>query len=623
MKKLLSIFSLVLVLFIFFPTDATYANFGNGASTETNDLPFVGNHEALVLDHNQGQYFFDPTKNSLTTDGDFTIEAWIKLNQFYAGGSWLVTKDDGVSNRQFGLAAADIQKLALQVRGVGNINSNNASLSTNTWTYVAVVWHSASQNADFYINGVLDSIIHSSATIPSSGNAGELQVGKRQDGNTGTMDGKISDVRIWNIARTASQIAANYNQTLIGNEPGLVAYYPRWTSDLNVPLLKQTSPPWQSLEYDTAHVWSPLAQTINDWGCALTSAAMVFKFHGINKLPDGTTLDPGTLNTWLKNEPDGYIGTGWVNWIALSRLSRLATSINSITAFDGLEYTRVASTDASIASSPSAKLTDDITHNLPDILEEPGHFIVAKGINGSTFAINDPYFDRQTLNDSYGNTFINAGTYTPSHTDLSYILLIVNQNVNLNFQNSNNQVVGNQFIQQPLLNDTNGNPAGSPLKFLYLPKPNNGDYIATLSAGQNQTYQFGVYLYDKDGNVQISTYSGVLGPNSKDTFTISFNKDNTSSTSKPTTTFQNVIDDINILYSLKQVTKKDRKNDLINLMQKADKIFKSKPFKPKELKQKFDDFELDLKNEKGKTISQLAYDILFADIEALRKLTLP
>src|ERR1700722_603606 len=98
------------------------------------------------------------------------------------------------------------------------------------------------------------------------------------------------------------------------------------SQDLSVPLIKQTSTPWQSQEYDSAHIWNPSNPTINAWGCAMTSAAMIFRYYGINELPDGTPLDPGTLNKWLENQPDGYVETGWVNWIALSRLSKLATS---------------------------------------------------------------------------------------------------------------------------------------------------------------------------------------------------------------------------------------------------------------------------------------------------------
>ena len=38
--------------------------------------------------------------------------------------------------------------------------------------------------------------------------------------------GKIDDVRFWNLSRSAEQIKENMTKTLVGNETGLVAYYP-------------------------------------------------------------------------------------------------------------------------------------------------------------------------------------------------------------------------------------------------------------------------------------------------------------------------------------------------------------------------------------------------------------
>jgi len=38
--------------------------------------------------------------------------------------------------------------------------------------------------------------------------------------------GKIDEVRMWSVARTQDEIQANMNKTLVGNETGLVAYYP-------------------------------------------------------------------------------------------------------------------------------------------------------------------------------------------------------------------------------------------------------------------------------------------------------------------------------------------------------------------------------------------------------------
>ncbi len=168
--------------------------------------------------------------------------------------------------------------------------------------------------------------------------------------------------------------------------------------DLNVPLLRQTDPLWGAQVYDSASRWSPAHATISDWGCAETSAAMILQYYGITKLPNNINLDPGTLNTWLKNQPDGYIGNGLLNWLAISRLSKLAKTNNPNFIYDALEYRR--------KGIDKVSLTDDINAGQPDILEEPGHFIVGKGINADTFNINDPYYYNtrtELKNSAYNN----------------------------------------------------------------------------------------------------------------------------------------------------------------------------------------------------------------------------
>ncbi|MCL4417932.1 MAG: C39 family peptidase, partial [Actinobacteria bacterium] len=190
---------------------------------------------------------------------------------------------------------------------------------------------------------------------------------------------------------------------------------------LDVPNLKQTDEPWQGNIYDSADKWNPANSTINRWGCALTSAAMILRYHGINLLPGGTILDPGSLNTWLNNQEDGYVGDGYINWLAVSRLSRLARDTNNITDFEALEYQR-------ISGRHDTDLTNDLNNSRPDILQEPGHFIVAKGIGEGTFYINDPYYNRTDLN-SYDNNYLSLGRYIPSNTNLSYIMLATNPEI--------------------------------------------------------------------------------------------------------------------------------------------------------------------------------------------------
>ncbi len=147
---------------------------------------------------------------------------------------------------------------------------------------------------------------------------------------------------------------------------------------LNVPNIKQYTEPWASQIYDTAPRWSQ-DPTIKRWGCALTSAVMVLNYYN-------HTIDPGNLNSWLNTQPDGYIRNGLLNWLAISRYTKLHDSSTSPT----LEYKRLTGNQTT--------LTNEILQNQPPILQEPGHFVVAKNQLPTSFGINDPaYSDRPPI----------------------------------------------------------------------------------------------------------------------------------------------------------------------------------------------------------------------------------
>jgi hypothetical protein len=45
------------------------------------------------------------------------------------------------------------------------------------------------------------------------------------DGGGDTFGGRLSDLRVWSVARTDAQILANYTKRLVGNEAGLSGYW--------------------------------------------------------------------------------------------------------------------------------------------------------------------------------------------------------------------------------------------------------------------------------------------------------------------------------------------------------------------------------------------------------------
>jgi hypothetical protein len=71
-------------------------------------------------------------------------------------------------------------------------------------------------------------------------------------------------------------------------------------TELNVPRFAQADPRWSD---DSL---GPTDSTIGGEGCAVSSAAMVLAYYGVN-------VDPGILNAFLANN-DGYTPQGWLYW---------------------------------------------------------------------------------------------------------------------------------------------------------------------------------------------------------------------------------------------------------------------------------------------------------------------
>lgn len=258
--------------------------------------------------------------------------------------------------------------------------------------------------------------------------------------------------------------------------------------NLNVSDIKQYTLPWGDHYYDKAYYWSS-NPTINRWGCALTSAVMILNYYGRN-------INPDTLNNWLKSQPDGYIGNGLVNWLAVSRYSKL-TSNNVL---PSLEYSRLPGT--------LPILINELNNGRPAILEVPGHFVVAKNQTSTSFGINDPaYSDRPTL-ESYNNLISSIGSFAPSHTDLSYIMLTVNPNIELVVKDPQGNIIpGVYFEQNPIIDDVGNNQNGPPIKIFLYPKPENGEYRVEVSGNQTR-FKLNAYIYDRDGNVKTKTFNG-------------------------------------------------------------------------------------------------------------------
>ena len=158
----------------------------------------------------------------------FTFEAWAKWNSFNnwsrlldlangpASDNILVANSGTSNDLNFSIYAGTCGFAC----GSG-INVPNA-LTAGVWTHIAVTVDNSGA-AKLYINGAERG--SGSLYIPRDIARTLCYLGKSNWGSDGSFDGEMDEVRIYNNVLDECQIADNMNQTINGNEPGLVAYY--------------------------------------------------------------------------------------------------------------------------------------------------------------------------------------------------------------------------------------------------------------------------------------------------------------------------------------------------------------------------------------------------------------
>lgn len=263
---------------------------------------------------------------------------------------------------------------------------------------------------------------------------------------------------------------------------------------LDVPNIKQYSDPWGSQIYDSAIYWT-LYPYISRWGCALTSANMVLRYYNHN-------IWPNELNNWLNFQPDGYLNNGLVNWLAITRFARSnKQKINPVVDLPYLEFRRYSYFDSQARS--------EINNGRPSIVKLPGHFVTTRGYNDSDIVIRDPGGSEQLLSNLFASRGmpLSLNTFTPTHTDLSYLMLTFETDLDLQFTDQRGREVNiDRFIDTPLEDDLDSEKTSGKTLYTYLlPKP-NFDLLRIKTGIPPHPYVFNFYYYDEDADVSTTAY---------------------------------------------------------------------------------------------------------------------
>ncbi len=180
--------------------------------------------ENYALDFDGADDYVDlGNPSQLQITGDMTIEMWLKPYNFsdrrnpyakaYGGEGTITQEKDGNLTYYYGTSGGN----GGSYQGV----STNYKLQLNTWNHIAIVRDLTNMNIYWYVNG---NLTHQVAADYSAATSGTLSA-MIGDGYVSNYAGQIDEVRIWNTARTQTQIQDNKSICLVGNETGLVAYY--------------------------------------------------------------------------------------------------------------------------------------------------------------------------------------------------------------------------------------------------------------------------------------------------------------------------------------------------------------------------------------------------------------
>ena len=206
MKKIFQLFSFLLITQI---------------SISQNGLNFDGTDDFV-----QTSYF------GISGTGARTIEAWIKVPSTTTSldriiVSWGTNSPGQKSTFRIQSTNGTIGALRYEING-GYI-VGNTDLRDGLWHHVAVTWQNdgtpSVTDSKLYVDGVQETISSQLGWALNTGSGSSFKIAKGFSITKPNFLGEIDEVRIWNVARTQTEIASTMNIEFCSAPSSLKAYY--------------------------------------------------------------------------------------------------------------------------------------------------------------------------------------------------------------------------------------------------------------------------------------------------------------------------------------------------------------------------------------------------------------
>lgn len=178
----------------------------------------IGMHFDGIDDYVQTTYL------GVTGNADRTFEAWIKIDS-NAPATNLCILDYGTdaAGKRNTFMVTGTRKLTFLSGGTGgNLSSDSANIiPENQWTHVAFAL--GNDTGYLYVNGVL--VGSDSLNTYTSVGGTSVRIGRRVPSGNLYFKGIIDEVRIWNVARTATELLANKDSEICTIHSNLKGYF--------------------------------------------------------------------------------------------------------------------------------------------------------------------------------------------------------------------------------------------------------------------------------------------------------------------------------------------------------------------------------------------------------------
>ncbi|RYZ30649.1 MAG: hypothetical protein EOO10_02080 [Chitinophagaceae bacterium] len=176
------------------------------------------NDSSLLFVEGHSQYVNVPHSSSLNLTTSFTMEAWVNYS-----GENIAIIDKGNYNYTWLLNALNnANKMGYFMRNTGTWYYSTGAVPQGVNTHVAITLSGGTLT--FYINGVASGTANGISTFQDNL---PMNIGRQQPSGCqcNHFNGTMNELRIWNVARTQTEIQSNMAGSVPTNSAGLVAYY--------------------------------------------------------------------------------------------------------------------------------------------------------------------------------------------------------------------------------------------------------------------------------------------------------------------------------------------------------------------------------------------------------------